>query len=38
MANFNKLAMSAELLSRQDLKVASSMLGLSKKLVASILD
>ena len=33
MANFNKLAMSAELLSRQDLKVASPMLGLSKKLV-----
>jgi len=33
MANFNKLAMSAELLSRNDLRVTSTMLGLSKKLV-----
>ncbi len=35
MANFNKLAMSDELLSRKDLSVTSSMLGLSKKLVYS---
>lgn len=33
MANFNKLAMSAELLSRNDLRIESTLLGLSKKLV-----
>jgi len=33
MANLNKLAMSAELLSRNDLRIVSTMLGLSKKLV-----
>ena len=33
MANFNKLSMTAELLSHKNLRIVSSMLGLSKKLV-----
>ena len=33
MATFNKLAMSAELLSHNELRVVSTMMGLSKKLV-----
>lgn len=33
MANFNHLSMATELLSRDNLRVVSSMLGLSKKLV-----